>query len=81
MDKLAIYVLDAIKAILNKEISLEDVSKYPDVVTILNAVAVECCGISISSQYPLVSLVIEGGKVPALQEIVSVVNGLVNLKD
>lgn len=81
MDKLAFYVLDAIKAILNKEISLEEVSKYPDIVVVLNAVAIECCGVSVFSEYPLVSLVAEGGKVPALQEVVSVVNGLVNLKD
>lgn len=81
MDKLAIYVLDAIKAILNKEISLEEVSKYPDIITVLNAVAIECCGVSVFSKYPLVSLVVDGGKVPTLQEVSSVVNGLVNLKD
>jgi hypothetical protein len=81
MDKLTLYVLDVIKAILNKEISLEEVSKYPDIVTILNAVAIECCGVSVFSKYPLVSLVVEGGKVPALQEINCVLNGLVNLKD
>lgn len=81
MNKLVLYIIDTIRAILNKEISLEEVSKYPDIVTVLNAVAIECCGVSVLSKYPLVSLVVDGGKVPTLQEVSSVVNGLVNLKD
>lgn len=81
MNKLSIYIFDVIKAILNREISLEEVAKYQDVVAILNVVVIECCGVSSSSRYPLVSLAVEGGKVPTLQEVSSVVNGLVNLKD
>lgn len=81
MNKLSLCVLDTIRAILNKEISLEEVSKYPDIVTILNAVAIECCGVSVFSEYPLVSLVVDGGSMPTLQDVNSVVNGMVNLKD
>lgn len=81
MDKLALFVLDTIKAIINREISLEEVAKYQDVVLVLNAVAIECCGVSVTSRYPLVSLAIEGGKMPTLQEINYALHGLVNLKD
>lgn len=80
LKKLAIYVLSTVKAIINKEISLEKVSKHKDVVFILNVVAIECCGIPVKREYPLIDLV-KSGKVPTLQEVEHVIFELFLVKD
>lgn len=75
MKKLAEKVLNTVKEIINREISLEEVSNYKDVVFTLNAVAIECCGVSKRSQYPLIDLVNEG-HMPTLQEVERVISKL-----
>lgn len=76
MSRLSIYVLNTIKAIIRKEISLEEVAQYQDVVFILSVVAIECCGVSKKSKYPLIDLITKVGKVPALQDIEHVISKL-----
>ena len=76
MKKLAQKVLVTLKAIVNKEISLEEASKYQDVIFILNVVAIECCGVPKKSEYPLIDLINKSSKMPTLQEVEHIISKL-----
>lgn len=73
MKKLAINILLLIKEIIDKDISLEKVSEYEDLVYILNVVAIECCGVEPTDEYPLISLSKNRCTLPTLLEVERVI--------